>query len=438
MTCEPGTDTIQELQFLLALVLAAEAPTTLLVPPFKHTLGFNRIGRFYVELYLGRNFRIDDPQGMCGAKMVEEDDPTTGRDDHILTLFAVNSGTGQVVYNVKLIEPRVYGTTGPDTGQFDRPRGICCNPEGDVYIADTGNDRVVRLRYAEGTLDWVSVVGTGLSAPSDVSMDSRDRLYVADRGNDRVVVHDPDGTLDAEWTGVLEGPSAIAVLDRNADFNEYGLHCAVVVDRDGTRINQLSLTGQVRRRVDMRRIGLDEARFAYVAFDRHGNCYVTDAVNSQVHVFDQDLKYVVSYGGPDELDSPRGIVIWRRFGQLFLNEAEGGHYYWLGLDAYLIGCYPPSFNSRRPGTTIALYVTEVADVTVEIADGRGARVRDLTPPHVQRPGEVLVVWDGLDNDGNLVPEGEYRVKAVVRPTYSKPKYTFKKELTGRVWRVADN
>ncbi len=79
----------------------------MVVPPFKHTLGFYRIGSLYINMYLGPNFKLSEPEGLCGAKMEEEDDTTTGRDDHILTLFGVNSGTGQILYNVKLLEPRI-------------------------------------------------------------------------------------------------------------------------------------------------------------------------------------------------------------------------------------------------------------------------------------------------------------------------------------------
>ena len=128
----------------------------MMVPPFEHTLGFNRIGRYFVNLYLGRGFHIADPQGICGAKMIEEDDPKTLRDDHILTMFTVNSGTGQVVYNVKLLEPKVFGAAGSGPGQFRRPHGICCNPAGDVYVADTDNNRVVRQRRSR-----VRPVGAG-------------------------------------------------------------------------------------------------------------------------------------------------------------------------------------------------------------------------------------------------------------------------------------
>ncbi|OYD16988.1 hypothetical protein CH330_01200 [candidate division WOR-3 bacterium JGI_Cruoil_03_51_56] len=425
------------MRLLLVFLLTADAPTTLLVPPFSHTLGFHRVGRFYLELYLGKDFKIADPEGMCGAKMIEEDDPSTSRDDHILTLFAVNSGTGQVIYNVKLVKPGIFPSPGSDSCQFDRPHGICCNPKGDVYIADTGNNRIVRLRYTQGRLHWVSVLDSCLKAPSDVDLDSRGRVYVADTDNNRIVIYNPNGTIYAVWTPGLERPTAIAVLDQNADYNEYGINSAVVIDRNQTRIEQLSLSGQIRRQVGMRRIGFDEAAFSYCAFDRHGNVYVTDRTNSEIHIFDPNLKYLVSYGKPGEFNSPRGIVIWRRFGQLFVNETEGGQYYWIGLDAYFIGCYPPEFNSGRPGTTIAFYITETATVTVIITNNSGTKVRTLTPPHAQRPGEVLIVWDGKDNDGNLVKEGNYRISITVKPTYSKQKYIFKKELVGRVRRVPD-
>jgi len=427
-------------QFALLLALIASDPTTLLVPPFSHTLGFNRIGRLYISMYLGRNFNLDDPQGICGAKMVEEDDPATSTDDHILTMFAVNSGSSQIVYNVKLISPRIYGSPGRDTGQFNHPHGICCNKYGTVYVADTRNNRVVRLKYHDTQLSWVSAVDSGLNAPQDVAMDSHGRVYVADSGNNRVAVFDSLGSPVTTWTGDLEGPTGICVLDPSADFNEFGVNAAVVIDRKGTRISQFSLDdGRQQQMVDVRRIGLDTAGFAYCAYDRHGNVYVTDQVNSQIHLFDPDLRYIVSFGRQGvegtTFDSPTGIAIWRRFGQVFISEANGGQYYWIGLDAYLIGFYPAEFDSTRPGTTIALYVTEMADITVDITDPSGKLVRSLAPPHQHHPGEALIVWDGRDNAGKLVPVGEYKVTVVAKPTYSQPMRILRKELTGTVRRV---
>ena len=428
------------MQFALLLALIVADPTTLLVPPFTHTMGFNRIGRLYISLYLGKSFKLDDPQGMCGAKMVEEDDPKTSNDDHVLTMFGVNSGSGQIVYNVKLIEPRIYGSPGEDTGHFNHPHGICCNKHGAVYVADTDNDRLVRLKYENTRLTWVSTIDSGLDAPRDVAIDTRGRVYVADSGNNRIVVFDSLGALVTTWTADIEGPTGICVMDPGADYNDFGLNAAVVIDRGRTRISQFSLEdGQQRRMVDMRRIGIDQAGFAYCAYDRHGNVYVTDQVNSQIHLFDPDLKYIVSFGRQGvegtTFDSPTGIAIWRRFGQVFVSEADGGQYYWVGLDAYLIGFYPTEFDSLKPGTTVALYVTEMADITVDITDPSGRLIRSLAPPHQQRPGEVLIVWDGRDNAGQLVAEGEYRITVVARPTYSRQMRILRKELTGTVRRV---
>jgi sugar lactone lactonase YvrE len=427
-------------QFALLLALLGSDPTTLLVPPFTHTLGFNRIGRLYISLYLGRSFKLDDPQGMCGAKMVEEDDTTTSNDDHILTMFGVNSGSSQIVYNVKLIEPRIYGSPGGDTGHFNHPHGIACNKYGTVYVADTDNDRVARLKYENTKLKWVSTIDSGLDAPRDVAIDSRGRVYVADSGNNRIVVYDSLGTVLTAWTADLEGPTGICVLDPDADYNDFRVNSAVVIDRGRTRISQFSLDdGQQHHTVDMRRIGLDAAGFAYCAYDRHGNVYVTDQTNSQIHLFDPDLRYIVSFGRQGvegtTFDSPTGIAIWRRFGQVFISEANGGQYYWVGLDAYLIGFYPAEFDSLKPGTTIALYITEMANIQVDIAAPSGTLVRSLAPPHMQHPGEALIVWDGRDNNGKLVPEGEYKVTIVARPTYSRPMRILRKELTGTVRRI---
>lgn len=430
------------LPLLLLLSTTPTTPTTLMTPPFEHTLGFNRIGRFYIDLYLGKGFKLADPQDICGAKMIEEDDPRTSRDDHILTLFAVNSGTGQIVYNVRLLQPKIFGRTGSGTGEFNNPRGIACNPAGDVYVADTDNGRLVRLRYSAGELVWVGVIDSTLARPHDVAIDSRGRVYVVDTDSNRVLVYDSSGHRIATWASGLEQPTAIAVLDHQAGHNDFGYDGAVVIDRGRTRLSRFQLSGTIDRQIDCRRIGLTEAGFAFCDFDRHGNVYVTDEVNSQVHMFDASLRYIVSYGRPGTGEgrflSPRGITIWRRFGQVFLVEADGGQYYWLGLDAYLIGFFPPEFDSRRPGTTIALYLTELADVSITITDTSGAVVRSLTPTHQQRPGEVLIVWDGRDNLGQLVPVGEYHITVTARPTYSRPRYILKKELIGSVRRITDS
>jgi len=425
---------------LLTLLLASQ-PTTLIPPPFTHTLGFNRVSAYYLNMYLGKNFHVDNPEGICCSKMKEEEDTTTWRDDALLTLFAVNSGTGQIVYNIKLIKPGIYGSKGSGNGNFNNPHGITCNEYGDVYVADTDNRRLIRLRYTRGELNWVTVVDSSLILPYDVSMDSKGNVYLVDAAANCIYVYGPDNTRLRTITPGLTFPTAIAVIDRNASDNDLALDQTVVIDHFGTRINQLNQDGQIIRSIDCRRIGLDTAGFSYCAFDRYGNIYVTDRVNCRLHIFAPGLKYITSFGratnAPGQqpiFNSPRGIAIGRKFGQLFITESDGGQYYLIALDGWLIGCFPEQFDSLRPGTTIAIYLTQRAEIMIDIVNSTGEIIRTLTSAYEQGPGEVLIVWDGRNQKGMIVPPGEYSIRITLRPTYSRPRYTLKKELLTSVVR----
>ncbi len=86
-----------------------------------------------------------------------------------------------------------YGFGGGISGQFKRPHDANVGPDGHVYVADTGNGRVVRLTrsgrfvtaFGDGT--W----GAGkLNSPSGVAVGADGRVYVADTG-----VHGPHGKV---------------------------------------------------------------------------------------------------------------------------------------------------------------------------------------------------------------------------------------------------
>jgi sugar lactone lactonase YvrE len=83
------------------------------------------------------------------------------------------------------------GTAGSGVNQFSGPWGIALDSAGKIYVADTGNCRIVRVDNMQG-INWTSFgtcgSGTGqFSGPRGLWVDSTGKIYVADSGNNRIV-----------------------------------------------------------------------------------------------------------------------------------------------------------------------------------------------------------------------------------------------------------
>ncbi len=79
---------------------------------------------------------------------------------------------------------------------------LTATSSGDLYVSDTGNNRVLQLRLAanRGSVDVVQVFGSAgegpgeLRQPSGVAIDANGNLFVADDGLGRITKYAPDGT----------------------------------------------------------------------------------------------------------------------------------------------------------------------------------------------------------------------------------------------------
>ncbi|KQC12240.1 MAG: hypothetical protein APR63_03005 [Desulfuromonas sp. SDB] len=423
-------------------VLSGESydPTTLVFPPHGHSGGYHKATSHTIRMVLGNDISFNDPQGITLVKLNDLDDPSTHNDDDELTFFAVNSGAGQIVYNDGLKDIKVYGSTGVSQLQLWEPQGIASTPSGDVYVADKNNHRIVHLKYNQGNLEFQRFIGNGLgtapgnlSYPQDVAVDSRGNIYITEMGNNRISVFDRNGIFQMViGVGFLNKPFGIAVLDRVDPWTYYhDRDFLAVSDADNFRMTIFDLQGNRKKSLDGYDLENEEIYFGYLAIDYYSMVYATDRRNSQIHIFTKDLRFITSYGregtGDKEFHSPRGIAIWKRFGQILILEQQSAQYYWLGVDAMIKGAFPDAFSFENPGSTISVYITQPADITLEVYNKQGALVRDLLPQFREVPGFTQVLWDGKDNQGEIVDTGEYQVKLIVTPTYSSKGY-FKKEL----------
>ncbi len=95
-----------------------------------------------------------------------------------------------------------FGSPGSGASQFNSPLGIAVDAGGHIFVADLNNSRIVRIDDMTGT-GWTSFGSPGAGNnrfvnPAAVAVDAGGHIYVADSGNSRIVrMDDMNG---AGWT----------------------------------------------------------------------------------------------------------------------------------------------------------------------------------------------------------------------------------------------
>ena len=156
-------------------------------------------------------------------------------------LFLVDSNTlycslisfHQVV-NISLSSPATTpvivagtGVSGSSPNVLNNPNGIFVNPTLDLYVADSGNNRIQMFLY--GASNATTVVGNGatgtisLNQPRAVVLDALDVLFIADTMNHRIVASGSGGFRCILGCGGTAGSAA----------NELNIPVSLSFDRDG-------------------------------------------------------------------------------------------------------------------------------------------------------------------------------------------------------------
>ncbi len=144
-------------------------------------------------------------------------------------------------YYTPVIDVMDFGNTGSGDDHFNAPSGVTVRyntAQGwyDLYVSDTGNSRIVKLKYSApttghpATIEWVTswtstyTGGTALDSPTDLVVMSdggaaaADTVYlwVCDTGNDRIIVY-----RDVEAENEGDGGSTAPVF--STAFGGYGI-----------------------------------------------------------------------------------------------------------------------------------------------------------------------------------------------------------------------
>lgn len=187
---------------------------------------------------------------------------------------------------------------GPGTGEkpeFDRPLGVAVSPGGDIYVADTGNNRIcVFNRRGRFLFEFgghgVAKPAPGVDAtwdegelnfPMGLDVDEQGNVYVADFRNDSISVFTAEGEF------VRRFPDPYVPAGRGSS------------GQDGTGIAVTDVAV------------------------RDGKVYATDSY--QVLVFTTQGELVTQFGkpglGPGDLDRPNGIDVGEH-GTIFVSDSN--------------------------------------------------------------------------------------------------------------------
>ncbi|MBN1982602.1 MAG: NHL repeat-containing protein [Chitinivibrionales bacterium] len=316
---------------------------SLVFPPYGHSKGIQKLSQVKLTLFLPFA-HFDEPQGMACTKMISRDDTSTDKDDDELTVYGVNSGASQIIYNTSMWTLDAFGKKGSGKDQFRSPKGITCDQFGNVYVVDAGNNRIVHLFNEKKKVKWVKVIpGTNsitgrLKDPSQIDIDATSFIYVTDSGNKRIIVFDSFGEVVKIITGselvpFIGGPTTLALADGKSVWSFFKDERFIfTADSGGKRLWKIQFNGKVDKIVKMP----PTYSANYAAVDYYHNVWVTDKENHCIMKFDHELNLLDIFGsyGKDnnQFQEPRGITIWKRFGQVFIAEKTGAQYYWIGSD----------------------------------------------------------------------------------------------------------
>gem|GEM_PF-2404739 len=182
---------------------------------------------------------------------------------HKNVLYATNQKDDSVIVIQDGLVRKVIMGQGNDL--MDNPWGISVDPEGFIWVVDSGNNRLIRMN-TDGKIQSV-IGGPGkregyFSSPKGIYISQKGIMYIADSGNERVQIFNTDGVY----------------MNKIEKFSEEGFENPVDIDADTA-----------------------------------GNVFVVDEDAHAVYKFNPEGKYLLTIGkkgeGNGEFRNPKGVLV---------------------------------------------------------------------------------------------------------------------------------
>lgn len=194
--------------------------------------------------------------------------------------------------------------------RFSDPFGVAVGRDGTVYLSDAGESNRIRRLTPQGEVTTLAggsegyADGAGAAAsfntPSALALDAAGNLYVADTGNNRIRKVTPDGVVTT-----IAGDGSAGFRDGAGTQAQFDAPVGVAVDKDGNvyvadtyndRVRLVTKDGQVKTLAGAGRPELADGDAASALFDTPcavavndaGEVYVADTGNNRLRKITKD------------------------------------------------------------------------------------------------------------------------------------------------------
>ncbi|MCF6130751.1 T9SS type A sorting domain-containing protein [Flavobacterium wongokense] len=233
----------------------------------------------------------------------------------IVSTFVGNVGTG-------------YADGTGTAAYFNNPKGMCLDASGNIYVADTFNNRIRKITPSgvvttiagDGTVGYLDGQGTAakFNNPYGLTVDTAGNIYVADTKNHRIRKISTSGAVTTVagyiLSGYADGPSTTARFKNPQGIaidNTTGI--LYIVDTTNNRIRKIATDGTVSTFAgSFAGYSDDQGTAAYfnnpigITIDGSGNFYIGDYYNSVIRKI-TSTGLVSTYAGSGSSEFVDGI-----------------------------------------------------------------------------------------------------------------------------------
>jgi sugar lactone lactonase YvrE len=269
---------------------------------------------------------------------------------------------------------------------FNTPSGVAIDADGNLYVADTGNNRirkvtphgVVSTIAGDGTAGYVDGAATQarFNGPIGVAVDKQGNVYVADTYNDRIRRISVDGQVTTLASGeVLDTPCGVAVAQDGSVF---------VADTGNNQLRKITTDGNVTT------LAINDTNLSRpvgIAVTHDNFLYVTELGQSRVvQVTPDNASYTIA----SEFNQPTAVAIHPNTTELYVSDSGN----------YLVRKLVQRTDVAQPAST------EVLPKLTNLTLGQESWLWPVDPqqsPHevVATVGEVRGSFDSTDSRHHL-------------------------------------